>query len=393
MPDTSIRKSSKLLHNKQNICPVVFRPAGLLDLFGTAVTIQSLKENAAEHTFYDIYILLTNELDAALQKRLEDMADSNIKITLLPNMEQKYPDVSNRKLYVLAIPELLSTYKPVLYLAPSTLVLSDISELYTLDFGNKTIALCPDTRFLNTETETENYNTDVILFNTAYWKKHKQTKTCFKRYKEESLNYILKTVCKAKTFLLDSRWNIQCRNTVDDMAVSALIAQGNCNILNYSGGNPQLRPEIYLAGLWWEYARKTPFYELILYKNIQNIIASSKQNQPKQPEKQNEIQQPEKTAETPLQPEHQNFYHLVTTLEQDVNQLIFKKKKDEPSLYMERIANDDAAYSMIKQYIKLNFAYWLTGLRLPSEKKENTRAKLKKQIDTLQNELMQKLTA
>ena len=50
-----------------------------------------------------------------------------------------------------------------------------------------------------------------------------------------------------------------------------LKAYNSPKILHYCGHEkPWTHPHYTKSYIWWEYARKTPFYEQIIYKNIKN---------------------------------------------------------------------------------------------------------------------------
>lgn len=204
--------------------------------------------------------------------------------------------------YRLAIPEIFSGFKKVLYLDSDILVQTDAAELYELDMGNMAVAGVHDyimTVFVKRNTrgwelakrlpagqyiaETLNiapeeyiqagvllFNIPVILENNLHIRMKEELG---KRYWFNDQDIINK-VCKGRKHFLDMSWNIAHGNGDLDTFFADLPAQlhdefflkrKNPKIIHFAGNNkPWLMPEIEFGDEFWRMARQSIFYEEIL---------------------------------------------------------------------------------------------------------------------------------
>ena len=115
---------------------------------------------------------------------------------------------------------------------------------------------------------------EVDFFNTCI-KKLKELKK--PKYNDQD---VLNCVCEDKVKFIDDAWNVECdfrkRNIpnlseilTEDECKRFYNATKNIKFLHYWGlDKPWHEPSKTNADYFWKYARLTPFYEEILYKNV-----------------------------------------------------------------------------------------------------------------------------
>ncbi|MBK1992475.1 hypothetical protein JG676_07735, partial [Campylobacter sp. 2018MI35] len=101
---------------------------------------------------------------------------------------------------------------------------------------------------------------------------------------------ILNKVAEEKVYYIDLSWNVENHimvfdranldNFSKDILKQYLKSLKEAKFLHFSGYlKPWQNPVSYNAHLWWHYARLTPFYEEILFKNItQNSLNVTQNN-------------------------------------------------------------------------------------------------------------------
>ena len=94
---------------------------------------------------------------------------------------------------------------------------------------------------------------------------------------QDILNAILNKNCKIISEVYNYMLNIDYYENLIDIAPKELLESHYKNIkdatiLHYAGvKKPWNLPHLFKANLWWEYARKTPYYEEILFKMLSRI--------------------------------------------------------------------------------------------------------------------------
>lgn len=175
----------------------------------------------------------------------------------------------------------------------------DISELYFEDMKNYSIAAALEVQIVYTDLNNDNYLSDtlkmknpntyfqsgLLVFDIKKLIKFNFTQKCFDRIKEIGpLRYpdqdTLNSVFDGNIHFLDFSWNV-CRGFIyreiykkslsPNLYKEYMDKARNWKILHYcSGGTykPWINPSGAQTVHFWEYARMTPFYEEIIYKNI-----------------------------------------------------------------------------------------------------------------------------
>ncbi len=283
------------------------------------VTIQSVIDNASKTNNYDIVILERN-LQSFQKRFLLSMAAGrdNISIRFI-NMAQfvkKYEldklftvnHISYAAYFRLFLGQIFASYKRVLYLDCDLIATRDVAELFHADLGDNPIGAVVDPLISNL-IPTPGLNKGAW----DYFKKYMDESLSFtdvkkyfnsgvmvidiERFNKISLDYllhlakenheffhdqnVLNAAFEGKVTLLPETWNFAwslkfSAKTYQDFLEPEVIQlyedpDALPAIIHYTSHvkpwNNFFQP---YANFWWEYARKTPFYEIILkYTGIQ----------------------------------------------------------------------------------------------------------------------------
>ena len=296
----------------RSIVPIVFATDANYVPY-TVVAIQSIIENSNQNYFYDIYVLHSN-LSSSDTMLFDSMSCNNVEITCV-NVE-KISQQIDRNFYVRAhyskemyyrwfIPEILPQYNKVLYLDCDVVTLRDVSTLYNTEMNPDNIIggitnICdPFTRYRvnkHFSVQAEQYiNSGILLFNTKAFILSKTKFECLRLTSiiAESIlicpdQDIINVACKDKIQYLDDTWNFQWHHQWDkpDQKIDSFVqrfeaAKNNIGIIHFTSGiKPWKDPSRPLAYYFWKYARVSPIYEAILYKNLSlsNYAGTASQN-------------------------------------------------------------------------------------------------------------------
>lgn len=278
-----------------------------------SVAIQSIIDNSSLENNYDIVILYQDLYD--YQKRFVlSLVEKhpNISIRFL-NMTKYIKKFDIDKLFTvnhitisayfrLFVGKIFSEYKKILYLDCDLITSTDIAKLYHLDIGNYPIAAALDTTIshsliaggLNKDawitfrkymSETLNFTSQTKYFNSGVMI------IDIEKFNELDLEYLIDLAQRNNKFFHDQnvlnaafednyfelspawnfQWNIKFHSSdykyVLPPELLAFYEDQNvhANIIHYtSHEKPWKNPYHTFANIWWEYARKTPFYEILL---------------------------------------------------------------------------------------------------------------------------------
>lgn len=292
----------------KNAITIVFAPDNRYCKY-FSVALKSLIDNAASDRFYDIVILAT------------DISDRNKRLLLgmLPkNFSLRFFDVSDfvkeqlgglkltaknhwsvNTFYRLFIPMLMPEYEKVLYLDADICILDSLTGLFDTNFDNKQMIAVRDCdaplfykdtkrvdQILNIlkMQQTDNYfNAGMTFFNLKNIEVKDYLNKLIQAFKAEKLFYldqdILNVIFEHSTKLVPCKWNFQYHIpmyhpdyldiiTGEEKEEYLSASQNPCIIHYTSSIKPWSYPKEELAEYFWEYARKSPFYEEILYENL-----------------------------------------------------------------------------------------------------------------------------
>lgn len=274
-----------------------------------AVCLSSITLNSNREHNYDI-IIFNRDISDNNQKKLKSLVDrSNISLRFLSLPDElitshlkedltKGAHFSIETYFRIFLPQFLSAYNKFVYLDADILVLNDIFLLNDIDLEGNTIAACIDSNMAG------NYNIDyhgvrsyfknVLLLESPY--KYFQAGVMIfdaeKFRNNDCQNQLIDLIGKIKTKCadqcifnaffktrikhLDLHWNCQTeyaelKSLKLNLAIPEPIykeyqkARKNPSIIHYAGYvKPWFFVDEDMSDTWWEHAKKTPFYHILL---------------------------------------------------------------------------------------------------------------------------------
>lgn len=263
------------------------------------VTIYSILENASLEYEYDIHILHSgiSEYNCV---RLEALADEKTSIECVnvsENLGNKNfyggpvaatKHISKEAFYRLLIPEIFPEYDKVIYLDCDLIVCGDIAELYETDLQGKTIGAVYSVEHwgengpvLPNDDPHEWFNSGVMLIDVKRYLENGFVERCIEEMKHKIFNVVdqdlLRLVCYGETTYLPYEWNViwhhlhkKGRGVQEYNRRLYEVAKKHPKIVHYTSGlKPWKMPGKELSEYFWKYARRTEFYEEIVFSNIE----------------------------------------------------------------------------------------------------------------------------
>ena len=275
------------MKKKTNKIPIFFAVDDAYIPF-LAVTLQSLIDNSSKENYYLIKVLYTN-LTEDNQEKISKYERENVSIELvdlnyyLKKVQDKLytRDYYSKTTYFrLFITDLYPQYNKALYLDSDIVILSDIADLYKIELKDNLVAGVPDgavqtvpvfqeyvEKVVGVADYSNYFNAGVLVMNLDELRKFDF---------QEKFLYLLETVkfsvaqdqdylnrlCKGKVKIIDSGW--------DTMPIPELnIKKNNIKLVHYNlSYKPWHFDNILYEEYFWEYAKKTEFYDVI--KNIKD---------------------------------------------------------------------------------------------------------------------------
>lgn len=264
------------------------------------IALTSLIEHASSDSDYQIYILHTG-LEKRNIERLERLGKSNIHV-VCRNVEKWMQGVEIKNsvhltletCYRLLIPDLFPQYSRMLYIDSDTLMMADVAELYRSELEGKTIGAIHDVvctylkdyyeKHINMNVK-DGFNAGILVIDTSKFREKKIKEKCIQWLVEDSKNSerkyiymdqdVLNLALKDEVCFLESVWNFQWQylwrlDTIYPEYVEEYIQNSqNAKIIHYAGDKkPWMRPDLEKADLFWTSARRTVYYEEILFANV-----------------------------------------------------------------------------------------------------------------------------
>lgn len=277
-----------------NIVPIVFAFDNNL-VFQACICLSSLLMNADSDTFYDIFILHSHKVDldksqlnklssyynnCRIQYRaVDDTFDSAFEIR----------GITTSTYYRLLIPEIIPEYDKIIYSDVDVIFRSDLFEIYNrtdltdcyVAGVNALIPLIPDLKKYyeklgNVVVDNIIYAGNIIL-NSKNLREdgivEQFKKLAKKNFRFQDLD-VLNIVCRGKVRLLSPEFclttyitelSIKNRRLLykywDENSISTALTNGT---VHYNGQKPW-KGYCINFDIWWEYYRKSPFYNENFY--------------------------------------------------------------------------------------------------------------------------------
>ena len=269
-------------------------------VFPTLVAMTSLAENAGKNTFYDIYVMINQEFTEQNKKILKSVQTKHQEHceVIFINMGDKFKEAdTNQKIptaayYRLELHNLLPNVNRIIWMDGDTAVFEDLTELITLDMkGNYIMGFLdslPDAiaRF-NVKNATVLCSGVLLLDLDALRKNHMTEK--FNKFIRENLGKInqhdqtiINVVCQKNIAPLPPKYGIWCfeaeiyalkhndrqRPHLRYNKQEFLNAYYHPAILHYVWPKPFWRRQRpVFNNEWWDYARKSGYYDDIYNKS------------------------------------------------------------------------------------------------------------------------------
>lgn len=296
--------------DSHNYRTIVFAPDNNYCKYFSAA-LQSLIDNSKNFEDYDIIVFETD-----ISERNKDM----LQRMLPPNFSLRFFDITeciNQKLgqlklqireywsvsmyYRIFIPMIMQKYKRVLYCDSDVVTSGPLKEFFEIDFEDKEILAVIDTvspvvdlfkeryEHLKNELQLSNpqnyFNSGIIMFNIEQIDLQNYMENLHRVLEVKTLLFpdqdILNMIFEGKVKLVSCRWNYQYGVTIfnknyeniiyGDYKKDFLQARKYPVIIHYtSSRKPWHSPKEEWADRFWFYARKSPFYEEILYNHIKS---------------------------------------------------------------------------------------------------------------------------
>lgn len=246
-----------------------------------AVTIKSIIDNANSFDIYNLYVLNTG-LSETSKEILKKNETENISVQFV-DLTDKIKEISKKLdevrdyytqtiFYRIFIASLFPNMHKAIYLDCDIVVLSDILDFYNIELGNNILGAVVDDVVANNDdfkiytketvgVEASRYfNSGVLLMNLDQYRENKIEELFVDTIKEYHFPSIapdqdyLNFFCYNKIKYIDKSWN---RMPVDD------DYEGELNLIHYNMFMKPWRYDIKYEEYFWEYAKKTPYYDML----------------------------------------------------------------------------------------------------------------------------------
>ena len=268
-----------------------------------AATMASILSNTSKDNELNFFVLNEGDITSETKRRINQLSnirEFNIKYVTVKreDFSEYSPGVHMSTNYRLKVASLIPEVDKILFLDVDLIVLDDIAKLWDIDMTGFYMAAAPDpcqiyqfqvvrSRFID-KFPPLIYNTGVILLNLKKWREDDIEEKLLKGIKWFSANYYecwpdqstLNMVLKDKIRLLDARWNacpllgyLQNPPCAYDSIEQRDRIFVNPAIIHYAAEQKYkawLDSSLPWADVYWEYLRKTPYYETGILNMVKN---------------------------------------------------------------------------------------------------------------------------
>ena len=284
--------SNKIKYKNKNIIPVAYSTDNNYT-YPTLVSMTSLLENILHHkTFYDIYIMITNDFTKDNKEVLKSVQESypehcQINFINMNNISIENKNFHLPKYYRLLLHDKLPNIDKIIYLDGDTLIFEDLTELINLDmkgyymlgfldnlywaleiYGIKNaIVLCSGVLLIDLKA-LRNFNTT---------EKIKQLLTKYKNLIDQEDQTIINIVLQNHINSLPPKYGIwgfeNLKLALEHNRVQRpqlkynekkyIDAFQHPAIVHFTGAKPFRDKKAPFFLIWWKYAKKTGYYKYI----------------------------------------------------------------------------------------------------------------------------------
>lgn len=293
------------------------------------VTINSLITNSIENINYDIVVMSTdiskqniNLISQAHKKDNVSIRFINVETYIVSKEFYTWAHFTKFTYYRLLVPDVFSKYDKVLYLDSDIIVNRDISPLFDINLKGYLLAAVRDTHVVGRMNENKksvsecdnnrgkiNRNPGLDYYKNTIGVEDKISyfQCGVSLYNIKEINIIFKpgylinqatkidfiwmdqdlinTIFKGKILPLDNKWNVMIYNNfpiIDEKNLPEpykkqyFAAREDPYIIHYIGKRmPCFHPTADMYYYYWQYARNTPYYELLISTMINTKVANT----------------------------------------------------------------------------------------------------------------------
>lgn len=275
-----------------------------------SVAIQAVLNRAVSHNNYDI-IVLSDGISIRHRKLLLSMIEErkNISIRflevgyLLDQYIFQFTNIQLSRATFLRffLPDTMKNYDRILYLDGDIVLMRGIEELFYVDLKDNLVAAVEDSYVsvmrkitpnierhlqedVGLDSDEKYFNAGVLLINLNEFRKQYSVKYMCDMAAERKWIWedqdVLNKLCRKKVFWLSKAWNVlwtRNKNLHELMMTNDEYFRSfnNPSILHYASGViPIKQPDGIFAEKFWEVAKESPFYEVLLIQMCQTQIQS-----------------------------------------------------------------------------------------------------------------------
>ena len=266
--------------------------------FPTLVSMTSLLENIKPHkTFYDIYVMITKdftEKNKLLLKSVQEHYPKHCTINFINmgNMFMEQKNLPLSKYYRLVLHDKLPNIDKIIYLDGDTMIFEDLNKLFNLDMKNYFILGFLDNLFWALEIygikNAIVLNTGVLLMNLKSLRNFNATDK-FRQFMTKCNNSIVQedqtiinVVLQNHISTLPPRYGIwgfeNKRLALEHNRVQRAKLKYNYKeykeafkypaIIHFTGAKPYKNKNSPYNLVWWNYAKKTKYYDNIFKYSV-----------------------------------------------------------------------------------------------------------------------------
>ena len=265
-----------------------------------SVCLIALLEHIKQENKYDI-VVLTNELRSDVLRTLIKIVKPypNVRIrfcnpdaVVAPYIQASRHNYFYMCYWKLAFPDIFSEYSRVLHLGADTLLYRDVHELLETELDENTyMAGVLDMGYsglvrygeipadeIGLDSPEHYVNADNLLFNLDVIRRDFSVADLMAWWEPRHVRFVeqdaFNAIFKGHIKMLDTKWNVFPDRTLVTRPVlnnrPEIVAEWQENIkdpylVHYaSNPKPWVEPTIGMGTDWWEYARKSPYYEVLL---------------------------------------------------------------------------------------------------------------------------------
>ena len=305
-----------------NCIPIAFASSDYFVPY-LAVTIQSIIEHNNSLYNYDLVVFnkdISKNNRILLNKMLDNYDNFHIRFVNVSNIFSHLSlytpgHVSIETYFRLIIPLYMQSYDKILFLDSDLCILEDVANLYNIDIGDNAVAATEEclmsalvgihgqwvVDYMHDKLGLKNidkyFQAGVMIMNIKKFIKNSYSYTLLKMVNEFDYNIVdqdaMNELLNGEIYWLPNEWNypplqkhmkeVDYLGNMSDYIRTKYLAVKNPKILHFADREkPWFYPDEDYAAVWWDIAKKTPYYELIIKnmfeQSLKNTISLIEQN-------------------------------------------------------------------------------------------------------------------